>query len=309
MPAEPCLIHEYALEPALLNTWETFRFFESHFGIETGRLISRYPKKWKSMVYDSIGGCSPVTKKRIEEALTRIDPRMMPRKSTGYDYNKSWLANACTEHKAKPFHAVIARENPTQDKCVLPFDDVEAAHPLWVANRALVVVRTPEAMAAAVAPLLQLSREICFIDPYFDPNAPRYRNAFTAFINAAVGEGRTAALQCIEVHASDKLSADYFFPPFMKYLSSVVPDTVKLKLVQWKQRSQGEKLHNRFILTDIGGVNFGTGLDAMDQGEGGQTDEVGVLTADVYRKRYAQYVGSTPAFDLVESRVRSYAPK
>jgi hypothetical protein len=42
------------LKPSLLNNWKDFRYFTEKFGIAQGRLISRYPKRWKRMVYESL---------------------------------------------------------------------------------------------------------------------------------------------------------------------------------------------------------------------------------------------------------------
>jgi hypothetical protein len=73
---------------------------------------------------------------------------------------------------------------------------------------------------------------------------------------------------------------------------------VRLRVIQWRENQKGEKLHNRFILTDIGGVSFGVGLDDSD-GADGQTDDIQLLNEETYNLRFAQYAGSAPAFDLV----------
>ena len=63
---------------------------------------------------------------------------------------------------------------------------------------------------------------------------------------------------------------------------------------RWKEREGGEKLHNRYILTDIGGVQFGVGLD---EGEPGTTDDIARLSVDTFRKRFEDYAGPNFAFD------------
>ena len=57
----------------------------------------------------------------------------------------------------------------------------------------------------------------------------------------------------------------------------------------------GQGLHNRYILTDVGGVQFFTGLD---EGDPGTTDDISLLGADAYRERLENYVGPAHAFDL-----------
>ena len=63
------------------------------------------------------------------------------------------------------------------------------------------------------------------------------------------------------------------------------------------EKDSGEKLHNPYILTDIGGVSFGVGLD---DGADGETDEVMLLENKTYQFRWAQYMSPEPAFELVD---------
>lgn len=48
------------------------------------------------------------------------------------------------------------------------------------------------------------------------------------------------------------------------------------------------KMHNRFILTDIGGVQFGHGLDARKEGQPDR-DQVHRLPENVWAEIWAQY--------------------
>jgi hypothetical protein len=91
-------------------------------------------------------------------------------------------------------------------------------------------------------------------------------------------------------------------PPFKmfqqeseQFLPGLVPRGQNLLVRRWKNRSLGEKLHNRYVLTDIGGVQFGVGLD---EGDVGTTDDVTLLSTDVYRRRLEDYSGPAYAFDL-----------
>ncbi len=54
------------------------------------------------------------------------------------------------------------------------------------------------------------------------------------------------------------------------------------------ERPDGERLHNRYILTDLGGVSFGIGLDDGNEGE---TDDVALMGREQYDRRWSQYGG------------------
>ena len=84
-------------------------------------------------------------------------------------------------------------------------------------------------------------------------------------------------------------------------MPAVIPVGISVRLVRWKQKIVGEKLHNRFILTDRGGVIFGVGLDDGD-GAAEETDDIKLLDDETYKIRWQQYTSGV-AFDLVDELV------
>ena len=72
-----------------------------------------------------------------------------------------------------------------------------------------------------------------------------------------------------------------------------------MRVFIWKQREQGEKLHNRYILTEVCGVSFGIGLDKADDLETLETDDLSLMNPSQLAVRWKQYKGSPAAFDSV----------
>lgn len=66
------------------------------------------------------------------------------------------------------------------------------------------------------------------------------------------------------------------------------------------QRTRGDRLHNRYILTDIGGLVFGTGLD---EGADNETDDVTLMDRVQYELRWSQHATEPMAFEVTEVRV------
>jgi len=247
------------------------------------------------MVYEALSGVGDLERKRIEEALARMDQRILGRVSD-WDPALGWLSNAEAEHKRRPFHAIVARANPNRNSAVLEVDDIDETNPLWKCRTEITVPRVARDMADAVGSLLRIGREIVFVDPYFSPDKPRYRNSLREFLCIVLADRIQVQPTRIEVHTSDRLGADWFADECKRLLPPLIPRGLSVRFVQWRQRQSGEKLHNRYILTDIGGVSFHSGLD---EGEPGETDEISLMDAEAYRFRYDQYAGGSPAFDLV----------
>src|SRR2546425_4337296 len=107
------MLKEYALQPELLSSWPVFRYLSDKFGYGRGRVIAEYPKKWRKMVYESLGNCKPMEKKRIEAGLIKLRSALYPRPwPYKWDEDKGWLDNAIAEHAKRPFCAIIAQDNP-----------------------------------------------------------------------------------------------------------------------------------------------------------------------------------------------------
>jgi len=280
------MLHEYAVEPGLLKNWSDFRFFVGQFGIEHGRLISRFPKKWKRLVYESLGQCPAVEKARIEEGLRRIDRRLLVRT---HDWNHllTWRRNAEQEHGKRPFRALLAASNPNSHPAVIVGADVDDtidytglaatdSRLLWKAQRSRIVQRDAASMAQAVDLLLQQCGKVLFVDKHFGPENVRHRLPLESFLLTIARRNTAAASVTVEVHTGDKSTSAFFQAECMRQLPAVVPTGMNVRLVRWAS----DDLHNRFVLTDCGGVAFLEGLDQY-AGSGRQEDVVAVLDHDV----------------------------
>jgi hypothetical protein len=71
----------------------------------------------------------------------------------------------------------------------------------------------------------------------------------------------------------------------------------KIGFVRWEEKHGGEKLHNRYVLTELGGVFLGVGLD---EGDAGETDDFILLPRAQYEHRWSQYVNNDGAFELAD---------
>lgn len=291
------MIHEFALEPTLLNSWERFRYLTEKFGVSQGRLISRYPKRWKAMVYDALGACSEMEKKRIEERLVWLDDRMMTR-SHEWQAGRDWLSNAEDEHAKRPFHAIVAGANPRAKPEVLIADQLDQNTPAWTVRREIVVARQAADLANALSPLLCLAREIVFIDPYFDPYKPRARATLREFLVRARTRGNGIQIQRVEFHTAFREGIAEFDAECQRQLPQRIPAGISLRIVRLRERAGGEGLHNRYILTDRGGVRLAWGLD---EGVAAQTDDLSLLEDVLFRTRWDQYCGTHPAFDVASA--------
>lgn len=246
------------------------------------------------MVYDALGACSEMDKKRIEERLVWLDDRMMSR-SSEWQPGHDWLSNAENEHAKRPFHAIVAGANPRTKPEVLVADELDQNTPKWSVNRETVVARQATDLANALSPLLSLARDIVFVDPHFSPYNNRARATLREFLVRARSRQNGIQIQRVEFLTAFREGIAEFDAECQRQLPQRIPTGISMRVVRLRERAGGEGLHNRYILTDRGGVRLAWGLD---EGAAAQTDDLSLLEDLLFRTRWDQYCGAHPAFDV-----------
>lgn len=284
------MLHEFAVEPKSLACWNPLWLALEQFGIHHGRMISRFPKRWERMVWDLLNQCPQKQRWMLEERLRRLKRKMI---ATGREFDpaKDWLANAEGAHAILPFRAIICAENALAAAHVLTGEQLHEDNQLWKVARECCVPRQAVDMAKCVAPVLSLADEVLFVDPHFRPEQ-RFTEPLAEFLTAA--HCRKRQLKRIEYHVAWVDWWSNFCNECERWLPHRIPVGLELRIVAWRERPRGEKLHPRYILTNVGGVRFEVGLDS---GDSGQTCDVSLLDQDLYLKRWADFQLQTAAFD------------
>lgn len=284
------MFFEYALDPALVSSWDRARFFLDAFGPPKGRFLAEYPRRWKKMIYDGLR-CPDVEKKRIAVRLEKLDRRVLsPRANADFDGQRPWLENAVAENGRRPFHAVVSNGATAQPNVIdgIAVDDTE---PLWHVENGRFVSRDPAAFVAALQLLLAASKRVLIIDPYFRADQDAKTRPLAAFCREVAGNA------AIEVHFSDE---HYGYTACMdlaaRALPNALPPGASVTLHCWKERLGGERFHNRYVVTDVGGVKFG---DSIELGLMGEHDHLSILDESSRADVWSWYVGAKPAFDRV----------
>ncbi len=277
------MLQEFAVDPATLNSLQSYRYITEKFGVEHGRLIALFPRHWRERVIQACAECKPMEKHRIVESLTRIHTKLLDRKRP-YAKAPTWLLNAEAEHLRDSFHAIIAVANPRNLPYVKVSEELSEDDECFVAVREQVIPRTVQAMAACVERLFQGSKEILFVDPHFDPDRRRFTSTLKQFVRIATQNGLR---ECrIEYHLGSDCPRALFHKNCEDFLLGLLPRNVTVTFIRWEQIDRGDHLHPRYILTDIGGLHVDSGLD---EGDPGETTDIRLLTKRLYVQRWNDY--------------------
>ncbi|WP_291321187.1 hypothetical protein [Desulfonatronospira sp.] len=297
------MIYEYAIEPELAVDWgkdrSEYRYFIEQFGIGTPRIMSEFPrfKNWRKQFRQAAATADETNElPRITAIFNLLSERRIQRIGYEYDGNVSWLENAEIENERQEFQAILAETNPRKNIKVLKPESLNN-NSLWRVLRQDHCPRQAIDMAQLIKAMLSNCSEVHFIDPHFGPDNIRRRRPLEAFLGIiAVNRFCRPAISKIIVHTSAKVPFHDFKQPCDDQLRQRIPKDFSLAIQRWKERPNGEQLHHRYILTDIGGVKVDPGLD---DSKPGRSFEAILLERNLYEKHWNDYV-SQPAFDPAE---------
>ena len=287
------MIFDVAVDPALVATWterEVLRYYNDKFGLGSNRIIARFPKHWKRLIFESFKG-NDVARARLEAFVQAITETSAKRPGSVYDGKRAWHENIAIENQRRAFGLVLTQQNLDAE--------LDRADGPWNAPTMSRVSRTPQELAKSVGSMLQLADKVLLIDPHFNALRPAYRQSLFAYVKQALINRDSQHTLQFEVHTSGsgdrKPEAIYFENDCRTELPRLIPRGQSIRIFRWLERKGGEKLHNRYILTNLGGVAFLTGLDA---GPEGQTDDVMLFGRELFVQRYEQFSGTNGAYDL-----------
>lgn len=296
------MLFEYAVEPqAIGSSWQNFRYLIEKFGFDRGRLISRFPKKWEREVIEAAqrSGMGDVRLKSLVARLQRAKTTALIASRRNYEPAVGdWLENALFQQRLQPFHAIIASENRGDSTIILVADEIDEANPLMVARNNREVPRVGADLAGALAPLLRSSRDILFIDRFFNIEDARYRETLGALLTIVAADG-IEGVRC-EIHYAEHDRR----PPLElveqnagRWLAGVIPVGMSIKLFGWKEKKRGADFHARFLLTDRGGINVEAGFSA----EGShQRVLLALLEEQIRQEKMAAFARDSTQYELIE---------
>ncbi|QEP41869.1 hypothetical protein D5085_01115 [Ectothiorhodospiraceae bacterium BW-2] len=303
------MIKEYAIDPELLSNWQNFRYLTEQFGISKGKLIAEYPKRWRKLVYDALTHCKTMEKKRIEERLTlmskrrdKLSARLCP---CQWQDEISWLENAIHEHALHPFDAIISETNPDQLPFVLINETLDEEEPLWQSSTMIEIKRDAALIAKTLSPLLHRSQTLTLIDPHFSPFSERWYRPLieltTTWHQGIIAKKNQNVALIFHLLGDNpkrsKPDRNGFYQGCQNFVEQLPPN-ISIHFYRWSETDWSNNIHDRFILTDRGGVQFSIGLDASTNPN--ETTLITLLEEPIYQSVSQRFDPQNSHYRLVD---------
>lgn len=286
------MIHEYALDPASVADWQSFCHFAADFGVWKGRMICPFPNDWRKLCYEEADMHGQQAKYKVTHWLQDYAPKVTARRRSEATYAlPTWFENAAYEHTRKAFHAILARHVASDSLPVIDTADLDPLNPnpLWIVNRQAFIERNPSSFAVCISPLLLCSCKVRIVDPYFvaDPDQLRILSkCLTGFEQSGA-----PTLDWIELHVDGEKVRRPTLTYIEEQIGAVWPNGLpKAKIIRWRKGY----CHDRFVLTDRGGVILGDSLHCHES----RPDQITLLEDHTWQHWWSYHDPVAHAADL-----------
>ena len=317
------MIHEYAIDPAfLLDLANQAALSESlirALAVGTPCITAGYPNNLGADARARAksqrdAAREPKAIARCQDRLVRVTElaAKLTRTTTTRHNAVPWGQDFAPEHHRFPFAGILSSKLPVNGEPCRNLDWLRtpACHLLTCQTNDC-VLRTAQAMNEILLPLLQNAAKITFVDPYFFPNE-RFRDPYRLHLasiavssHVRVQGARTVTIVCAADTGRTACPATEFKHSCEGVLPSWLPEGLTLNIYRIKNIPGKQEVHNRYILSDIGGVSFGHGTDRSDNDS---YDDINLLSAPQFSRWKAAYTPGSPHFDWSEPPVAITRP-
>lgn len=308
------MIYEYAVEPALVARWakDGIAGLAGQFGLDQRRVVSDLPTYWQGEVaaalleefdYDA-GDSDYLEASAFLNAILDFMTANMVSRGIRFQHKIPWLEQALAVHVKEPFHAILAGVL-VQDQTAVITEEIadQLRDERWYLPTVKPVPKTAPDLAAMLAPLLRGATKIVVVDPYFDPRDAAYRGVLAALLKSATalrGPGRTMPEVELIVGVGEgqpnggALPVDTQLENAAKnqcawaaqHLAPSIPRDMRLTFRCVANFPDGDRLHNRFVLTDFAGASLPYGTQALGPLV---FDDLALLYQGQYEERWRQF--------------------
>ena len=306
------MIYEYAVDPSLLISWVIANDvgLAPQFGLDHRRVVADFPSNWdgeangallQKFGWDDGDPEYLDARSRLDALLAFMRPRVRRGQVAAKD---PWLNQAVEAHEVEPFHAILSSEKfPGNDTVITPAVVQDLRNERWYLPTIDVTIKTAEALATQLAPILRAASQIVLVDPYFKADKQGYPEVLGLLIQRALAtrsQGRPRPKITVMTGVGDReqpaagipleeqlrREANHRCGKAKDYLGAHIPEGITVKFVCIAQFEGGDQVHNRLLLTDIGGAIIPYGTQALGESV---FDDITPMYAGQYRTRWRQY--------------------
>jgi hypothetical protein len=308
------MLVEHFVDPEFLITAASkirnYKEFIREFGRQSPRVIGKIQKfrKFQSNVIQLQGAeACELAQGRLIEILNVIKEKSLVDRNSQYDGEKSYLVNFINAHQQIPANIFcIGQQYDPLSKGVRHIFNKNFDDGIDSLNNQIVVQKSSDKMAEAARDFLRLSKHITFVDPYLS-DRPNMLNPMLKFIEVSAINSPTSEkhINIIFKGGSNKAPTPLHL---LNKITAVINcqelgiSSIKVSSLLERETGDREKFHNRYMITELGAMIWGIGLDETTSEV---SDDVVLMNDELYDKRYGQYC-ELKAFNVEDSEKMTF---
>lgn len=266
------LYKKVAIDPDVFNhTFDRLRFLLLDAREGTGRFYAAFPKKWISKIENLSPSESVIQRARRREILIRAR-RFIIKAGADFDGTQDWEHNAICSVADAHFDCVVLKEGePDPETCVVGYDWMDHPNSPWRISESKLAEPTGENLMRAVKRLVEASSMVKLVDRYLDPQSPVYARSLN-FLMKNCGphvEQIQLHIPFIEPSAGrrqmESLPRARFLEIALEMLE--IPVGIDVIVFRWRDDATGPDMHDRYLLTELGGIHTGRGFPDQPENE------------------------------------------
>ena len=269
------MIREFALEPEMLKSELVQYYLRSNVGVCKGQFISKCPKNWSNAV---------AAWPKIRELYIALDRRKAFRdfdRQVDWDNAQSWSENIEQNKEQIAFDVIIQSEAIKALETVVTLNNWPDKEDLLDRDNHLFarIPKRADEIARVLGSLGKISSKLMFADPYLYSAEDRFLNVYFETLNVSKVSQKTT----VELHTKFSFkdqgrnkSWEMLSKPDLenqlhlakqRFEKSLLPrlnqfsDALSINVYVWGEREGGTNFHDRYFLTELGGMKLGAGTD------------------------------------------------
>lgn len=265
------MIAECAVDPEVMAAWRYFSSLHADFGVGHGRLLCEFPRKWRRLVLQRAAQLELEGVNSARQAQRIIDQfqhgafrRALVTSGREFPTGVEWCEAArCAE---KAFDLII-RCGEGRDEREVGCEDLVKTEPPFARPRQTEVPRRADDLIACGWACFKRAREIVVVDPYFRPRDGRFGRVMGHFVARLEREAQQPRRLELHTRIPGEYQPSVQQANWEHWAREHLPRTWKLKVYHWEELAAGGTLHARYILTEIGGLDYNWGIDEDRRGQ------------------------------------------
>ena len=284
---------------------------------ENGMISDLNKSAWKRDIARRIGEVpSQKIKTDLMTLLSVLDDRNRlvrhPKESNEVKEDLEWLTLARQAHERAPLEAImisselLERSGATEELLV----EMEKAldSPVWMTRKRSETIKQQEEDYRGLLPnILRHAKRLYLVDPFFRPDRRQWTDTIKICASMMGQRGGVPLQGIIEIHTGDPSERRtpreeaQAWDRWKRTEFDRQYDHTLLVSMWSRQRDDGERLHDRFLITDQVGFSVAGGLDCVRQPFGVPSDTIWTLMDEVDRQLWLRKfrVGTSP-YEKVE---------